>query len=105
MNKALASLLNILSYPRGIFATLFGLAHTMIMSFVILFLAAVVRSRRIVDWAIVYLWSMPMLLSAGVRVHVRGQENVSGEKKGFLILFNHSSLVDIPVLYAYFPRS
>jgi len=98
-------ILDLLSYPRGVIVTLIGLTHTLLMSVVVLFLAGVIRSRRIVDWAIIYLWSLPVVWAAGARVEVRGAENVKGEQKGFLILFNHSSLIDIPVLYAYVPRS
>jgi len=105
MKNPIDSILAILSYPRGLLVTVLGLLHTLLMSVVILFLAGVVRSRQVVDWAIVYLWSLPLVWSSGSRVFVRGKENVSREGKGFLILFNHSSLVDIPVLYAYFPRS
>lgn len=105
MKRFLNSILNLLSYPRGVLATFIGLSHTLLISFVILFLAGVIRSRKIVDWAIIYLWSLPLVWLGGARVEVRGTETVQTEKKGFLILFNHSSLVDIPVLYAYFPRS
>jgi 1-acyl-sn-glycerol-3-phosphate acyltransferase len=98
-------LLNLLSYPRGILVTLFGLIHTALMSVFITALAASVRSRRIVDLAIIYIWSFPLIKTANVDVDVRGTENVKENGKGFLILFNHSSLMDIPILYAYFPRS
>jgi 1-acyl-sn-glycerol-3-phosphate acyltransferase len=40
----------------------------------------------------------------GIDVEVRGEEFVRKDGKGFLILFNHSSLLDIPVLYGFFPR-
>lgn len=94
-----------LSYPRGLFVTVFGLLHTFIMSFVVLFLAGVIRNRHVVDFGIIWLWSMPMILLSGARVEVRGRENAGDSEVGFLILFNHSSLMDIPVLYSYFPRS
>lgn len=99
-------LLDLLSYPRGVFATVAVVVHTLIMSVVVLFLAGAVRSRKLLDLAIVYLWSMPIIRMAGGRVEVRGAENAGNvHDKGFLILFNHASLMDIPVLYAYFPRS
>ena len=98
-------LLNLLSYPRGFFATVFGLVHTFIMSIVVLFIAGLIRSRKIIDFAIIYMWSIPLVKLGGGQVEVRGIETVQDNDKGFLILFNHSSLVDIPVLYAYFPRS
>jgi 1-acyl-sn-glycerol-3-phosphate acyltransferase len=98
-------ILDWLSYPRGLVVTVLGLLHTLIMSFVILFVAGVIRSRKAIDWAIIYMWSLPLVWAGGARVEVRGSDTVSDSKKGFLILFNHSSLIDIPVLYAYFPRS
>ena len=75
------------------------------MSIFILCLAASVKSRKIVDMAIIYLWSMPLIIASNIDIEVRGAENVKEDGKGFLILFNHSSLMDIPILYAYFPRS
>lgn len=98
-------LLNLLSYVRGIFVTLFGALHTAFMSVFMVILAATVRSRRIVDFAIIYIWSLPLVKAAMVEVEVRGAGHVKEDGKGFLILFNHSSLMDIPILYAYFPRS
>lgn len=97
--------LDLLSYPRGILVTLFGLIHTFIMSFVVLFVAGVIRTRHIVDFTINRFWSDPLILLSGGKVEVRGAENVKQGEKGFLILFNHSSLMDIPILYSYFPRS
>ncbi len=105
MKKAFKSILDVLSYPRGFVGTTVGLLHTFVMSFVVLFVAGVIRSRKVIDWVIIYMWSLPLVRLAGVKVDVRGAETVGQQKKGFLILFNHSSLVDIPVLYAYFPRS
>jgi 1-acyl-sn-glycerol-3-phosphate acyltransferase len=97
-------MLNWLSYPRGVFATLFGIVWTLIMSVVVVFLAGVIRRRGPVDRAII-IWSMPIIFLAGVKVEMRGGDLVRPDGKGFLILFNHSSLMDIPILYAYFPRS
>ncbi len=95
----------LLSYPRGFLVTLFGLIHTFIMSFVVLFVAGVIRNRHAIDFAIIWLWSMPIIWLSGTKVEVRGKENAGDSPLGFLILFNHSSLMDIPVLYSYFPRS
>ncbi len=97
-------LLDLLSYPRAVIVTAAGVLHTFIMSLVMLFLAVVVRNIDLINWAIVWLWSRPLVVPAGVRVEVRGAENVRLKDKGFLILFNHSSLIDIPILYGYFPR-
>lgn len=94
-----------LSYPRGILLTFAGALWTFIMSIVIVFVAGVIRHRRVVDFFINFGWSHPLLLMSGVKVERRGAENVSTTGKGCLLLFNHSSHFDIPVLYAYFPRS
>lgn len=98
-------LLDLLSYPRSILISLVGLIHTGLMSVVVLILAATTKSRRVVDFAIIYLWSMFLIKASNIKVEVKGLENVTEDGKGFLILFNHSSLMDIPILYAYFPRS
>ncbi|MBX3022708.1 MAG: 1-acyl-sn-glycerol-3-phosphate acyltransferase [Bdellovibrionales bacterium] len=98
-------MLDLLSYPRGILVTFVGALWTAVMSFVIVFVAGVIRHRRVVDFFIDYIWSHPLLLMSGVKVERRGAENVAGTPKGCLLLFNHSSHFDIPVLYAYFPRS
>lgn len=98
-------ILDALSYPRGIVVSLFGLVHTFIMSIVILCMAAMIKTREVIDWAIINLWSMPLILASNIKVITRGGENVNKTGKGFLIVFNHSSLMDIPILYAYFPHS
>lgn len=98
------SVLDFLSYPRAILFTLFGLVLTIAMAFLVLFTVFVIRSKRVLDWLIVYAWSLPLIKPAGVKVEVRGVDLVRKTDQGFLILFNHSSLWDIPVLYAYFPR-
>jgi 1-acyl-sn-glycerol-3-phosphate acyltransferase len=97
--------LNLISYPRAIFMLVFGAVITFAMSLIIPFFAWATKSRKVVDWLIIYGWSLPLVKFAGVRVEVRGAELVRKANKGYLILFNHSSLWDIPVLYAYFPRS
>lgn len=96
--------LDIFSYPRALFMIVFAAVITFVMCFVIPFAAVVIKSRKLVDWLIVWGWSVPLVKGAGVRVDVRGAEYVKQSHKGFLIVFNHSSLWDIPVLYGYFPR-
>src|SRR5665213_605105 len=97
--------LDLISYPRAVFMLVFGAIITFLMTLIIPLTAWISKSRRAVDFLIIYGWSLPLVLFAGVRVEVRGEELVRRSAKGFLILFNHSSLWDIPVLYAYFPRS
>src|SRR4051812_39261471 len=98
-------ILDLLSYPRAFFVAVFSLLSTVTLSIVVVSVAMIFHSRRFADFVILYLWSLPLVLVAGVRVEVRGAEHVRKSGKGFLILFNHSSLWDIPVLFGYFPRS
>ncbi len=94
-----------LSYLRSYIISLFFGFWTLLIAAVVVFMAAVLGiGRRGLDRVIVWLWALPMLKFSGVKVDVRGRERVTARQKGFLILFNHSSLIDIPILYAYFPR-
>jgi 1-acyl-sn-glycerol-3-phosphate acyltransferase len=97
--------MDLLSYPRGVIATLFCAVHTLLMSALIIVVASVIRNRKVVDWFIINAWCKPMLWVGGVEVEVRGADLVTKSHKGYLILFNHSSHMDIPVLCAHFPRT
>ena len=96
-------LLTLLSYPRSALLTAYGIVHTLVMSIVVVFCALILQSRKAVDWC-VRAWAMPLIKFGGVKVEVRGAENINHSGKGFLILFNHNSLYDIPILFAYIPR-
>ncbi len=98
------SILDPLSYIRGPLASLTIGIFTLFQSAVVIAVAALTHSRRAMDFICIQLWARPVLWLAGVRLEVRGGENVSESKKGFLILFNHSSLMDIPILFC-FPRT
>lgn len=97
--------MDLLSYPRGVIATLFGIFHTLWMSIFIILLSFLIKDRKRIDWFINTVWCRSMLWMGGVDLDIRGAELVSGSKKGYLLLFNHSSLIDIPVLCASFPRT
>ncbi len=51
-----------------------------------------------------HLWAKPLLFFLGLEVEVRGQENFKKEK-GSILLFNHSSHLDIPVIFVSCPKS
>lgn len=98
-------MLDTLSYIRGPLVTLFAVIHTLFWSIVVIPTAAITRSRRLVDFICVIMWARTLLWISGVQLEIRGTENVGQPgSKGFLILFNHSSHFDIPVLFC-FPRS
>jgi len=96
--------MKLLSYPRALFILIFGVLHTLIMSAVVVVLAYLTRSMRLSDFLVSSIWSKGLLLPLGVEVQVRGRERISTTVKGFLVVFNHSSLLDIPVLFAHLPR-
>lgn len=95
----MTSLLNLLAYIRSPIVTLIGGIFTLIQSAIVIVVAGVTRSRRAIDFACVDMWARPMLWMNGVRLEIRGDENLKGSDKGFLILFSHSSNFDIPVLF------
>jgi len=101
----LRKVLDLLSYPRAILVTIWAAVHTLVSSAVLISLAVLIRNRKFQDFFIIWLWCRPMLLFSGVKVIVNGTEHIRKSTKGFLLLFNHSSYFDIPVLYAYFPRT
>lgn len=93
-------ILDPLSYIRGPLVTAFGVIHTLFFS-VLTMTTAVLSggSRRWIDRICVRPWSGLILWVAGVKVDIRGAEHLRVSGKGFLILFNHSSHIDIPILY------
>lgn len=97
--------MDLLSYPRGVIATVFGIVQTLLMSIFIISLSFVSRHRPTIDWFINNAWCRAILWVGGIRLEVRGADLVTASKKGYLILFNHSSLMDIPALCASFPRT
>ncbi len=98
-------MLNWLSYPRAVLAVPLVAAITLTLSLVAVVTAVITRSSRAIDFVINELWAKSVLWLVGVAVEVRGQEHVPQGGKGFLLLFNHTSLLDIPVLFGNFPRS
>jgi 1-acyl-sn-glycerol-3-phosphate acyltransferase len=49
-------------------------------------------------------WSNKLLRDANATVEVRGRENLPEGRETFLVMSNHQSLYDIPVLYHVIPR-
>jgi 1-acyl-sn-glycerol-3-phosphate acyltransferase len=97
-------LLNWLSYPRSYIMSPWIAFHTIFMSLVVLTMALLTRNRNFCIKLIRHLWARPALWSVGVKVEVRGRENLPPGSKGFLVLFNHTSLADIPILQGNFPK-
>lgn len=97
-------MLDSLSYVRAPLATLVILIFTLIQSVTVIVTSFLTRSLRVIDFVMVNLWAKPVLALGGVTFEIRGADRVDKTGKGFLLLFNHSSHMDIPVIFC-FPRS
>ena len=97
--------LDALSRPRAVAVTIFGFAWTLWMSVVIITCGALTGRADWLDFLLKHAWCRPILWLGGVKVEVRGVDpELLRAREGFLILFNHSSHLDIMTLFAYFPR-
>jgi len=91
-------------YLRTILVWTAGLPVTGVLFFIILLSLLVDRSGRIVH-AIGAFWCRIILALAGVRVSVRGRENLraGGQSGPVIFLSNHQGAFDIPVLQGFIP--
>ncbi len=91
-------------YLRTILVWVAGLPVTGVLFSIILLSLLVDRSGRIVH-SIGAFWCRIILALAGVRVEVRGRENIPGRGKSGPVIFlsNHQGAFDIPILQAYIP--
>ncbi|MFQ5480572.1 MAG: lysophospholipid acyltransferase family protein [Thermodesulfobacteriota bacterium] len=89
-------------YLRSILVWTAGLPVTGLLFTIILLSLLIDRSGRMVH-AIGAFWCRIILTLAGVRVEIRGCENISGDKPK-IFLSNHQGAFDIPVLQGYIPR-
>lgn len=79
--------------------------HTLAMSALVLLLHSLGVPRDRIDRVIQKGWAHVVMTLSGVEVEVRGANHVPNGKTGFLVLFNHTSHVDIITLYGYMPRA
>jgi 1-acyl-sn-glycerol-3-phosphate acyltransferase len=91
-----------LSYPRGIIVSLFAGFQTIFVSAMVLLLCFLNVSKARVNSVIRYAWARSVIWLSGASVEVRGAEHMP--VKGCIVLFNHTSYIDIFTLYGYFPR-
>jgi len=91
-------------YLRTIFLWTAGVPVTGLLFSLILLSLLVDRSGRIVH-TIGAFWCRIILALAGVRVEVKGRENIlgSGKSKPVIFLSNHQGAFDIPILQGYIP--
>jgi len=84
----------ILSFIRTLFLTPYFLIHTMVLAIVVWTVSFIDPGRSRRDWIMARAWAGFILWLAGVEVEFRGRENWP-EGKGYLILFSHTSWMDI----------
>ena len=86
----------------GLVLSLAGIAETLAISIPTLLDAARGRLTREACDARLARWSETLLRQAGVQLEVTGEPPRAGER-AFMVMSNHRSLYDVPVLFASFP--
>jgi 1-acyl-sn-glycerol-3-phosphate acyltransferase len=88
---------------RSLLVTPFFFFHTLLCTVVVFLFSFHPSGRAPTDWYIRYAWARVILKLVGMDVEVRGKENWPPDQ-GVLVLFNHLSWMDIPLLMAVLPR-
>jgi len=91
----------ILVYLWAPFANLLWYTHTVVMATISLLLWPFDRTGAMQHWCARW-WCRPIALSIFARIRVFGIENVRADRN-YVYMANHSSLIDIPALFAYLP--
>jgi len=89
------------AFIRALFLPIILIVHTAVLSALGIFCALVFRNRKLDTW-IIQFWSKGICFFVGLRLRVTGLENIP--PGGVLFVFNHQSLLDIPVIHAGIPR-
>lgn len=85
-----------------VFKILFLIPVTIILSLIALLSIPVERSGKLFRWTAVT-WSKIILKTFGVRLHVKGLENIDLSKH-YIYVSNHASMFDIPAVLAGIPN-
>ena len=96
--------MKVLFFLRGLILTVWFFFHTMLCAITMLLGTQFIADRRFADFVIGTLWARPVLWQANIQVEMRGFANWPSEQ-GCLVLFNHTSWMDIIVLSACLPRT
>ncbi|MBT4760675.1 MAG: 1-acyl-sn-glycerol-3-phosphate acyltransferase [Bdellovibrionaceae bacterium] len=89
------SLLKFLSYPKSILGLLFCAFITILYSIVVIITVLLTKKRSVHD-SVIRQWATLLLWSLNIKILTEGAEHISD--KGAVLLFNHSSLFDIPAV-------
>lgn len=90
-----------LIYAWAPFANLLWYLYTIVMASLSLALHPFDRTGAMQHWCARW-WCRLIAWTIGVRIRVRGSENIRAEEN-YVYMANHSSLVDTPALFAYLP--
>jgi 1-acyl-sn-glycerol-3-phosphate acyltransferase len=91
----------ILIYAWAPFANLLWYFYTVVMATLSLLLAPFDRTGALQHWC-ARSWCRLIAWTIGAHIYVQGEANVSADKN-YVYMANHSSLIDIPALFAYLP--
>ncbi|HWX42896.1 MAG TPA: lysophospholipid acyltransferase family protein [Blastocatellia bacterium] len=91
----------ILIYAWAPFANLLWYFYTVVMATLSLLLAPFDRTGAMQHWCARW-WCRLIAWTIGAHIHVHGEANVRADKN-YVYMANHSSLIDIPALFAYLP--
>jgi 1-acyl-sn-glycerol-3-phosphate acyltransferase len=91
----------ILIYAWAPFANLLWYFYTVVMATLSLLLAPFDRTGAMQHWCARW-WCRLIAWTIGAHIHVHGESNVRGDRN-YVYMANHSSLIDIPALFAYLP--
>ncbi len=92
------STLRLLLWLRVAFLALYLPIHTIASSIIAVIENLIFNSKKFDDFVIKWIWSRPMLWLCGIKVEVRGESHLANAK-GCLYLFNHTSFLDIPIIF------
>ena len=94
----------LLTFIRGVVCMWFIFFTTLIFSITSIILSVVFKAPGLA-WKINrWCWGWPNVILAGVRLEVRGEENLPPDGQGFLYLFNHTSYMDIIAMITGLPK-
>jgi 1-acyl-sn-glycerol-3-phosphate acyltransferase len=91
----------ILIYLWAPFANLLWYFYTVVMATISLLVWPIDRTGAMQHWCARW-WCRLIAWTIGARIRVYGSENVSPDQS-YVYMANHSSLIDIPALFAYLP--
>lgn len=89
---------------RSFLLVIFYILHTLLCSFLVIFLLVFRFPRKVVDLVIGPFWCGLMVKFSGIKPVVEGLDNIPKDK-GFLYLFLHASHMDIPTMFVVSPKS